>query len=793
MAAPLWSSSLALMPAARICRCSQASMALHALRAGRFSSAPYRTIRTNAVAQPENARSPVRVSIEEDAEPLELEKVDKEEAPRSPNADMPTFDSMEGVLSPPILRALTRGPFRLTNMSPVQAAVVPLLPRLTAPYEPNTEPEGPRDLLVKARTGTGKTLAFLIPAVEARLKRLAQVSEQVVRDVPTANKTTVARAVEKFARSNIGALIISPTRELATQIANEAIRLTKHTDRFEVRLLVGGLPKRPQLREWHTGRRDIVVATPGRLRDFIENEPNFPDELKTAETFILDEADTLLDMGFREDIQAITENMKPPPERQTFMFSATVSTAIRQVARKTLAEKHEFINCVPNDAPPTHHSIPQYYTAVPSASEQLAHIIRLIIEDQLLHPEGSKVLVFLPTTSLTALYYTILNEVAARLFPAGRRTGMGELHSKKNMGRRIRVSDWFRTTKSSAAVLVTSDVSARGVDYPGVTRVIQVGIPPSGDSYVHRVGRTGRGSNMSGRADLVLMPWEIGFLTWQLTDIPLKELPTNQLKQQVAELAAKHDENPKAFGRTLVGPKLEQVDEAIADVQKLMSPDDVRDAMVSVLAYYVANHEQLRIKKGVTAAGVHEWAAALLGEKTDLRLPRDLVEGKVRTRAKTQSYARDSRDSGRFGSDRGGWGRESSGFNSFRSRDRDDFRSGNNNRSFGRRNNEDDDIFGEDAGERRSFRPRDSDNRDNRSFGGFRGDRDNRSFGGFKGDRDDRSFSRRRGDDDDAGDDAGERRSFRPRDNDRPARRSSTPSWMGRGSQHARKRRDEDS
>ncbi|KAI0360485.1 DEAD-domain-containing protein [Trametes cingulata] len=792
MAAPLWTSSLALRPAARICRCSQVSSALHALRAGRFSSVPLRTLRTNAVAQPENAKAPVRVSIEEDADlpPQWKEQPKEPEEPRTPHADMPTFDSMKDVLSPPVHRALTRGPFFLKHMSPVQVAVLPLLPQLTAPYDPSKEAEGPRDVLVKARTGTGKTLAFLIPAVEARLKRLAQQSEQVLRDVPTANKTTVARAVEKFARENIGALIISPTRELATQIANEAIRLTRHTDRFEVRLLVGGLPKRPQLREWHTGRRDIVVATPGRLRDFLENEPKFADELKTAETLILDEADTLLDMGFREDIQAITDQMKPSPERQTFMFSATVSTAIRQVARKTLAQQHQFINCVPDDAPPTHHSIPQYYTAVPSAGDQLAHIIRLIIEDQLLHPNGSKVLVFLPTTSLTALYYTILNEVAARLFPAGRRTGMGELHSKKNMGRRVRVSDWFRNTKSNAAVLVTSDVSARGVDYPGVTRVIQVGVPSSGDSYVHRVGRTGRGANMSGRADLVLMPWEIGFLTWQLTDIPLKELTTNQLKEQVADLAKKHDENPKAFGGTLVGPKLEQLDEAIADVRQLMSADDVRMAMVSVLAYYVANHEQLRVMKGVTARGVHEWAAALLGEQVDLRLPRDLVEGKVRQKQK-QSYARDSRDSGRFGNDRFGndrfgndrrdRGRETSSWG-YRPRDRDDR---DNNRSFGRRNNDSDDIFGgeEDGSERRSFRSRDRDS--DRSYNKF-GDRDNN-----------RSFSRRR-DDDGSGEDAGERRSFRPRDDEdrsswRPRSSSSTPSWMGRGSLKAKRQRGQDS
>lgn len=196
-----------------------------------------------------------------------------------PNADQPTFDSLKDVLSPPVLRALTAGPFKLNHMSPVQAAVLPLLPKLLTPHD-SDDVTGPRDLLVKARTGTGKTLAFLIPAVEARLKAVHAIHEQNAgSDAKTAN-----HAAERFARENVGALIISPTRELATQIANEAIKLTRHVHGFEVRLLVGGLSKRTQLREWNTGRRDIIVATPGRLRDFIENDSGFSQALNTTET-----------------------------------------------------------------------------------------------------------------------------------------------------------------------------------------------------------------------------------------------------------------------------------------------------------------------------------------------------------------------------------------------------------------------------------------------------------------------------------------------------------------------------
>ena len=137
--------------------------------------------------------------------------------------------------------------------------------------------------MVKARTGTGKTLGFLVPALESRLNDLRAHAEQVAQDTTKKSKSFLSRAVHQYAKENIGTLIISPTRELATQIANEAIKLTEHHDAFEVRLFVGGLPKGKQMREWHTGRRDIVVATPGRLRDFIENESGFRESLKTTQ------------------------------------------------------------------------------------------------------------------------------------------------------------------------------------------------------------------------------------------------------------------------------------------------------------------------------------------------------------------------------------------------------------------------------------------------------------------------------------------------------------------------------
>lgn len=187
---------------------------------------------------------------------------------------LPAFETLKGKICPQLLKAITVKPFQLTHMSVVQAAVLPLLPGLATPYDPENPSAERKDLLVKAKTGTGKTLGFLVPAVEARLNEIEKAGRQAVIDAGlTDDKHLEARARRVFARTHAGCLIISPTRELATQIANEALRLTTHLDDFEVRLFVGGMSKKMQMRDWMKGRRDIVVATPGRIRDMLESEP----------------------------------------------------------------------------------------------------------------------------------------------------------------------------------------------------------------------------------------------------------------------------------------------------------------------------------------------------------------------------------------------------------------------------------------------------------------------------------------------------------------------------------------
>lgn len=249
--------------------------AFTALRAGRLSSVRL----FSHVKPPKRNTLPDQEHPLKDSEPTGTAA----ETRPTPNADQPKFITLKDALHPKTLSALTADPFNLVHMSVVQAAVLPLLPDLVRPYNPDEKDAPPRDLMVKARTGTGKTLAFLVPAVEARLNALDAHAKQVEKDTMNGSKSLIERAVNQYAKTHVGALIISPTRELATQIANEAIKLTKHHDRFGVTLFTGGLPRNRQKREWDYGRRDIVVATPGRLRDFIENEPGFADALRTTD------------------------------------------------------------------------------------------------------------------------------------------------------------------------------------------------------------------------------------------------------------------------------------------------------------------------------------------------------------------------------------------------------------------------------------------------------------------------------------------------------------------------------
>lgn len=579
-------------------------------------------------------------------------------APRRAEKDS-TFASMKGHISYPTWKALTVKPFAYTEMSPVQQRVLHLLPELADAQVEMADGQG-RDMLVKAKTGTGKTIAFLVPAIEARLHALHQVerglfskpwAEVLARNKPDLkfdelDKHGRQALRRQFAENSVGTLVLSPTRELATQIANEAIKLHHHHEKMEVQLLVGGASRSRQMNDWRRGRPDVVVATPGRILDLLRDCSFIREAMNSTQTLILDEADTLLEMGFRDDLRAILDFL--PKERQTMLFSATVSKDIKDIARQSLNKRHRFIDCVPAGEENVHRHIPQFATVLENSGDQIAHAVRLVAQDQLLNPGKSKVIIFAPTTKMTQFLSEVFHSVR-RSLPLGAGGHIYEIHSKKDQSQRFRTSDRFRKDACGGSILITSDVSARGVDYPGTTRVIQIGIPSSKDQYIHRIGRTGR-AGKSGRADIILQPWEAGFLTWQLNDLPVKPLTVSELERELGELVERFDTDldaqippevlkamlegtPKGLSDrerkrsrgprgaeappsapskiiTPLAPRLssEPLGVSIKDALAGLDEVGVRETFASLLGFYLGRTPELRTSKGSLLEGLKRWA-----------------------------------------------------------------------------------------------------------------------------------------------------------------------------------------
>jgi ATP-dependent RNA helicase MSS116 len=364
--------------------------------------------------------------------------------------------------------------FGYTSMTPVQHHVLSVESKEA-------------DLLVRAKTGTGKTLAFMIAALE-----------RVVLQ-------------NGFSQDSIPILVLSPARELAVQIAKESEKLVKH-HRLRVETVVGGVARSRQVEKIVGNKVDILVGTPGRLADIISTEPRIRAKLSGLKVLVFDEADKLLEMGFRREMEKIESQL--PKQRSTFMFSATLSKPIRTIASHMLQMGYKDIDTIPKNEVETHMKIRQSYLIVPY-KDQL-YLLQEIIRKHKESTPNSKIMIFFPTTTLVAYCAQILNGIQSM--------DVMQLHSRIAQQQRIRISDQFRRSRSS--VLVTTDVSARGVDYPGVTLVLQVGLPSSREQYIHRIGRTGR-ADREGEAILMLSPYEQNYLDC-VQELPIrKELRFN--------------------------------------------------------------------------------------------------------------------------------------------------------------------------------------------------------------------------------------------------------------------------
>lgn len=343
-----------------------------------------------------------------------------------------------------------------------------------------------KDVLAKARTGTGKTVAFLLPAVE------------VISKLPPNDHDKK--------RPPISVVVVCPTRELADQAAAEANKLLKFHPSIGVQLVIGGTRMALEQKRMHTNPCQILVATPGRLKDHMENTPGFATRLMGVKILILDEADRLLDMGFRTDIERIVAAL--PKQRQTLLFSATVPDEVRQVCHVAMKRDLEFVNTVQEGSEETHSQVKQMHLVAPL--DKQFSILYGLLTDHMSENVDYKVIVFCTTAKVTSLVAELLSEL---------KLNVREIHSRKPQSYRTRISKEFKESKG--LILVSSDVSARGVDYPNVTLVVQLGVPSDRDQYIHRLGRTGRKGN-EGSGVLLLAPWEEYFLR-SIKDLPITE------------------------------------------------------------------------------------------------------------------------------------------------------------------------------------------------------------------------------------------------------------------------------
>ncbi len=352
-----------------------------------------------------------------------------------------------------------------------------------------------RDLLGCAQTGTGKTAAFALPI----LHRLHEQGNQSNRHGRRAR-----------------VLVLSPTRELASQIGESFATYGRHT-RMRSAIIFGGVNQNRQTKALQAGV-DIIIATPGRLQDLMQQ--GFVD-LRSIEVFVLDEADRMLDMGFIPDIRRIIAKL--PAQRQTLFFSATMPPDIRKLSAAILRDPVPVEVARTSSAAETvEHSV--YHVAKNDKPALLQHFLR--------NTAASRVLVFTRTKHGA-------DKVARQLAKFGMRAEA--IHGNKSQGARQRALESFKSDRPP--VLVATDVAARGLDIDEVSHVVNYDLPNVPETYVHRIGRTGR-AGASGLAVSFCSPEELEHLR-DIEKLLRKSVPVIGEKPK---LPPPQQSGPKHFG-----------------------------------------------------------------------------------------------------------------------------------------------------------------------------------------------------------------------------------------------------
>jgi len=341
-------------------------------------------------------------------------------------------------LSPEILRAVSDQGY--TTPTPVQAQSIPVVL------------EG-HDVLAGAQTGTGKTAGFTLPMLNIMQKNHP----------------------ERGRKKTIRALVLTPTRELAAQVAESVATYGKYTP-IRSTVVFGGVGINPQIQKLRRGI-DILVATPGRLLD-LANQREV--DLSHIEFFVLDEADRMLDMGFIHDIRRVLKLL--PKKRQNLLFSATFSAEIKKLAQGFL-HSPVYVEVARNE---TSHQVTQVVHPVSKAKKR-ALLSKLILEG-----EWQQVLVFMKTKHGA-------NRLTKQLEDDG--IGASAIHGNKSQTARTKALAGFKN--GGIRVLVATDIAARGLDIDQLPHVVNYELPNVSEDYVHRIGRTGRAGNTGEAVSLV--------------------------------------------------------------------------------------------------------------------------------------------------------------------------------------------------------------------------------------------------------------------------------------------------
>ncbi|KAL4813414.1 ATP-dependent RNA helicase dbp4 [Aspergillus spinulosporus] len=317
-----------------------------------------------------------------------------------------------------------------------------------------------RDVLGAAKTGSGKTLAFLVPVLENLYRK------------------------QWADHDGLGALIISPTRELAIQIF-EVLRKIGRYHTFSAGLVIGGKSLKEE--QERLGRMNILVCTPGRMLQHLDQTAFF--ETHNLQMLVLDEADRIMDMGFQKTVDAIIGHL--PPERQTLLFSATQTKKVSDLARLSLQDP-EYVAVHEAASSATPSKLQQHYvvTPLPQKLDTLWSFIRSNLK--------SKTIVFMSSGKQVRFVYESFRHMQPGI-------PLLHLHGRQKQGGRLDITTRF--SQAQHAVLFSTDVAARGLDFPAVDWVIQLDCPEDADTYIHRVGRTAR-YERDGRAVLFLDPSE---------------------------------------------------------------------------------------------------------------------------------------------------------------------------------------------------------------------------------------------------------------------------------------------